>query len=61
MHNTSQVVWGTTTSKDRACHLNSNLANMKFVLFQSCSEFLTIIQSLSSVLHYDDVTIDGAV
>ena len=30
----------TIASKGRACHLNSTLTNMKFVLFaQSCSEF----------------------
>ena len=52
----------TIASKDSTRHFNSTLTNMKIVLFaQSCSEFLTTIQSLSSVFHYDNVTTDDMV
>ena len=49
-----------TTSKDRARHLNTTLTRLKFVLFaQACDEFLGVIQHLSKVLMYDSITTDG--
>ena len=57
---TNTVAQGKTVSKDRAHHLNSTLTNLKFVLFaQSCSEFLTSIQSLSIALQFNSATVDG--